>query len=63
MTNVQYDYYKRAQMYGDAKSVSDQKYPYRPSDWFRNAESYWSTKEAKARGSGFDPESDFWKNE
>lgn len=57
---MQYDSFKRNIMYGKGSTVPD-KFPLKHPDWYKNAEAHWDTPETQHAGSGFDPNSDFWK--
>lgn len=60
--HIQFSEFQNKSMLGSGSDVAAE-WPKRPVDWYENAEKYWDTPEANKRGSGFDPNSDFWKKE
>lgn len=58
--HIQFDQYKRAKAYAKGEPQPAD-WPKRPTDWDSNQEAYWNSAQARHAGSGFDPNSDFWK--
>ena len=59
---VQYAQWQNKSMMANGGVEKDvEAFPKRIPEWYSNSEKYWDSADAKKAGSGFDPNSDFWK--